>query len=340
VIASRRACARRAVACVLACASAVSTSAAQAQAQAEPPAVLAPPAETPSEPEALYRAGREALEAGRADEACGLLERSQMLEPTLPKAAFVAVCHERQGRTALAWREYMEIAESARRAGLPEREARARELAERLAPSLLRVRLLEPAPTPGRTVTIDGKAPPSAHADGTIPLDAGAHRIAAEAPGYLPWALDFTLDAAHPTIEVSIPQLERPPAALPARQRARPPPPAAAPVDRTPLYAAAIATGALGVAGIVVGAVSGLAAFDLMEESDELCRQGCDQAGADAADDARAASVLSTVAFVVGGLGVASSATLLVLASRSPSNGTATLAVGIAPGAVAARGAW
>lgn len=314
-------------------------STAQAQDPAEPPAPSAPPTETPSTADALHRAGREALDAGRVHEACGLLERSQMLEPTLPKAAFVAVCHERQGRTALAWREYIEVADSARRAGLPEREAKARELAERLAPTLLRLRVLEAVATPGRTVTIDGAPPPSAHADGSIPLDAGTHRIAVEAPGHRPWALDFTLDAAHPIVDVAIPQLERPAEILPMRRHLHPPPDAA-PADRTPLHVAAIATGALGVAGIIVGSVSGLAAFDLMDESDVRCRQGCDQAGVDAADDARAASVLSTAAFVVGGLGVASSATLLVVATRSPSNGPPKLAVGIAPGAVAARGAW
>jgi hypothetical protein len=319
---------------------------ARAQDGAQPPveAVDSPAVVAPSEAEALQRAGREALQAGRVDEACPLLERSQQLEPTLPGLAFLAVCHERQGKTATAWREYIEVAETARRAGLPDREARARALAAQLQPSLHVVRIVEASAVAARTITLDGAPLPSPAPDGGIPVDPGDHRIVVEAPGHRAWRTAFVIGGDQREVLVSVPALEV--IAPQTRSAATTTRPEAEPrvTPRAPLLVIAAVSGAVGAAGVVVGTVFGLDAFEEQERSDDLCREGCTDEGVQASDDARTSSYISTAAFGVGVAGLGAGTTLLVLGVRgsgpSTKRGDASASVLLGPGGVGVRGRW
>jgi hypothetical protein len=93
-----------------------------------------------------------------------------------------------------------------------------------------------------------------------------------------------------------------------------------------------IAAGVVGVAGVVAGVVFMGKASDKESEADDLCAKNKDAQGrclqrvkpqVDALDDdAKKARTLGTVGFVVGGLGIAGGATLLVLHFTGKSNST------------------
>src|SRR5215471_19286696 len=56
--------------------------------------------------EALFRHGRELLDAGKVSEACEKFAASQRADPALGTLLNLAACHEREGRTATAWSEF------------------------------------------------------------------------------------------------------------------------------------------------------------------------------------------------------------------------------------------
>jgi hypothetical protein len=301
-----------------------------------------------SQAAALYREGRAEMEAGSYAEACPKIAESQRLEPLLPKLAYLAVCHERQGKTATAYREYLEVAASARAAGLPEREAKARHLAERIAPALLHARFHRAAPRTAGQITCNGSPLPEEAPDGTIALDPGDYECTVAAPGHLSWSTSFTLGEEERSVVVVVPALkplpiEDPVPATPRPRQApkrprRPPATATTTANPVPFYIGAGVAFATGIAGVIVGGVYGARTFDQKDESDALCADGCNQAGVDAMNDARTSSYVSTVGFIVGLAGLGTGAFLTAWGATRPTHDEVALRV--APGSIAIAGAW
>lgn len=99
--------------------------------------------------------------------------------------------------------------------------------------------------------------------------------------------------------------------------------------------AAIVATG-VGVIGVGVGAVFGAHALSKRSDASKACPDRCaDQSGVDLWNSARSAGNVSTVAFIVGGVGLAAGATLWFTAKAST-----TPQVGIGPGSIELRGSW
>src|SRR5262245_38471557 len=106
--------------------------------------------------EALFQEGRSLLIAGKVDEACPKPEESQRLDPAAGTLLALALCHERQGKLAKAWAEFVDIEGRSRRDGRADREQMARQRAEALRPRLSTLTLRLPpgaAQTPGFTVS-------------------------------------------------------------------------------------------------------------------------------------------------------------------------------------------
>jgi hypothetical protein len=77
----------------------------------------------------------------------------------------------------------------------------------------------------------------------------------------------------------------------------------------------AIIAGGIGLAGVVVGGVTGGLVFSKKGDVDAECVElVCTPAGKDAVDDAQTLGLVSTVSFIVGGAGVATAALLFFLA--------------------------
>jgi hypothetical protein len=98
----------------------------------------------------------------------------------------------------------------------------------------------------------------------------------------------------------------------------------------------ALVAGGVGVVGVVVGTVFGLQAMSKYNQANDACPGKCaDQNGVDLWKSTRSAGNVSTVAFIVGGVGLAAGATLWFTAKP-----TATIQVGVGPGSIELRGSW
>jgi hypothetical protein len=177
---------------VLAIAAAVAplAAASHAHAQAGSPSVVIA--------EKLFREGQQLLEASKTDDskthaACEKFAESERLRPALGTLLNLAVCHEKEKKTASAWAEYTEVAGQATRAGQADRATFAQQHAAALEHSLCRLRLEMSAPPLNTEVRIDGQPLGTAIWGTDIPLDPGSHAIVVAAPGKQPWSRTITL---------------------------------------------------------------------------------------------------------------------------------------------------
>src|ERR1700678_1883103 len=118
----------------------VCSSLASAPARADPPSA----ASREEEAEARFREGSAAFDAGRTDEACESFARSLKLYPKLSTLLNLALCQESQGKTASAWRGFVEAAAWANDAAQRDRRDFANQHALKLERSLPRVEIRLP----------------------------------------------------------------------------------------------------------------------------------------------------------------------------------------------------
>ena len=261
------------------------------------------------------------MEARRYAEACPKFAESQRLDPGGGTQLNLALCHEKEGKTATAWSEFNVALSQAIRDGRRDRIAIARERAvalEALLPRLT-VLLAPAAEVPGLEVRLDGVAIRGVAWNAPAAVDPGSHRVDATAPGRAPWSILVPLEGGERR-QVVVPLLAVDPssatlAAPPPGALAPPPPVAWETVTKpNPVFYAVLAIGA---AGLAASAVTGAFALKAHNTSLELCqptRQYCsDPSGVDAAGTAHTLALVSTVAL---GAGVVAGLALFLVPSR------------------------
>jgi hypothetical protein len=315
--------------------------------------------------EELFRAGKRLMADGRIAEACAKLAESERIEPAVGTLLNLAVCHEKEGKTASAWAELTSAATRAARAGSAERADFARARASELEKRLSRVLIEVSVPSEGLRVTLNGKPIGSAAWGSAIPVDPGEVSVEATAPGRRGWGSRLTLGPGPRTETVVVPELEAESAAAtpatPASASLSPAPSASAPRAVVPaIHAPQPETGTVqpqgprtlgwivggvGLAAIGAGSYFGLRAFGKQSDVESNCRGSlCNAAGIEADQDAHRAATISTVAFAAGLAGVGIGA-WIVFGSKSsdpPAARTprvAPFATGSGAG-VGLRGAW
>ena len=158
--------------------------------------------------EALFETGRQLAAAGKYGEACPKFADSQRLDASTATLLNLANCWENLGRTATAWATYREAQSAAHVAGRQDYFAAAERHANALAPKLARITIHVPEATDGIQIERDSVVVERAEWGLAIPVDTGAHAIAATAPGHKAWAttLDVLQDGA--ALTVTVPALE------------------------------------------------------------------------------------------------------------------------------------
>jgi hypothetical protein len=291
----------------------------------------------------LFKEGRTLLDEGRVAEACRKLEESQRLDPGGGTLLNLALCHEREGRTATAWVEFTEALGLAKREERAPRIEFARTHIAQLEPDLSRMVIQVPAgaDVPDLEVRRDGGIVARAAWGSPVPIDPGDHVVEASAPGRLPWRQTVVVGAKADTKTIVVPTLEiwedPSPSATPPPARATLPDQATGPADssrvtpvgdRSPKTPASAGAGtavagwsalAIGVAGTAVGTYFGIRAMSLKSDSDRDCPSDrCTAQGSSEASDAIKAGNFSTVGFAVGAAGLGLGTVLLVLSHSAP----------------------
>lgn len=298
-----------------------------------PSSVGAQPSEGP-DVAAAQRAFDEAMalmDQGRTAEACAKLEESQRIEAGMATQFRLAECYEKDGRVASAWKNFEQVALSARAEGLPDREAyaqnRANALLERVAKLTIQVPA-EVASLPGLAVAVDGVVALPATWGG-IPVDRGTRRLVAQADGKEPWTTEIEVAADGQRVTVRIPRLEK---AKPKPAPPSPPPTVVRDPGPGPLTVSGLVVGGVGLAGMIVGVTLGVVAKGNYDESDPECQDDvCSEDGLAIRADARTLGDVGTGVFIAGAVLAAGGVVLWLADPTGGSEDDVIAGVGLRP---------
>lgn len=294
----------------------------------------APTAEEQALATTLFRDAKALLEAGNVAEACRKLEESQRLHPAGGTLLNLAVCHEKEGKTASAWSEYRQARVIAAR---DQRSDRVELVDERLAivePKLSKL-VVEIPPAVDVTdieVTVDARVLRRPAWGTSVPVDPGEHVIEAKARGKKSWRTQVTVLPDADLRTVVVPAWEDEPAPV----AVAPPTPAPRVGPETPSSPGwsrhrtiAAVAGIAGVAAVGIGTFFGVRAIDKHDESDALCTANpCSQASFDAHDSAKTAADISTIAFAAGLVALGVGTYFWFFAGDSSTSSTRSVRVG------------
>jgi hypothetical protein len=158
--------------------------------------------------ESLFQEGVALMKARKLDEACPKLEASFAREALSGTLMTVAQCHDLQGKTATAWKEYKRAAALAKDEGRAKYEARAKELADDLDKRLTRLQLKVSGAAPDQTITLNGETVPVPSYGTAVPIDPGHYTVEASAPGHESWSQGVTLEGEGKLFTMPIPALK------------------------------------------------------------------------------------------------------------------------------------
>ena len=281
-------------------------------------ALLAPSTASadPAAAEALFREGRRLLDDGKTEEACLKLAESQAQDPSSGTLVNLGWCHEIQHKLATAWSVYVSAARLAREQGRPDRAVVADKKATDLEPRLPHLTVTAIAPAAGMQIERGDERIGLGLLGSAVPIDPGSYLITARAPGHRPWKT--TIDVAEaesktvqvPELEAETPvPMEAPDTSLgPSAIAVLPPDGAltAAPQSTSHGHTLGWVIGGVGVAGLAVGAVAGIASLTSYHDASTLCPSlsGCSDDAISARNSAESKAWASNIAFGVGLVGV------------------------------------
>ena len=151
-------------------------------------ALAAPSAQELANAEAMFKQGNEAMKKGQWKEACTAFGASNDIDPSPGTQINLALCNEKQGKTATAWGLYLTAANLASDRGQKERVDLARAEAAKLEPKLHKLVVSVKTPQQeGLVVTTDGVTMKSTAFGAELPVDPGEHVVEATAKGKKPF---------------------------------------------------------------------------------------------------------------------------------------------------------
>lgn len=266
----------------------------------------------PSEGELLFREGRAAMAEKNYDRACTKFAESQKKEPAPGTALNLGDCEEQRGHFVAA-AEAFNIAASTFTS--PEKQRYASSRADAVERRIARLTIRAPKSVTGLVVRVGAKEVPS---DTEVKLDPGDVVIRAEAPGRKPSTQNATLQEGK-SIEVEITLEPTTPPDGPEKGggSATLSPGNGEGTDLRPI---GLVIGGVGVAGLLVGTVTGIMALGKASTVKDKCGPDlhhCDQEGKDAADAGSTLSTVSNIGVIGGGVLVVGGGLLYFLAPRA-----------------------
>ncbi len=274
--------------------------------------------------EALFEAGRKAIEKGDYASACPRFRESERLDPAPGTLLNLADCEEHLNHLARAWEAWKEAL-----ATLPGDDPRLPVTKQRVQAIEARVPHLtltrDPAAPEGVLVRRDDVEIHGASFDVALPVDPGAHVITVTAPGRDSKTTTITLREGEARTFLAEPG---PPAAN-ANANADANANASANANANATFrTVGLITGAVGVVSLGVGSVFGAMAIGKKSTVDTDCGpRGCTQPGVDAAHAGRTDAIASDITFVAGGALVALGTVLFL--THLPAHGTANGSTGL-----------
>jgi hypothetical protein len=253
--------------------------------------------------EALFRAGRAAVQRGDHRAACARFAESQRLEPAAGTLINLGDCKAKLGLWAASFQHYQEALD---RLGEDTRVPLVREKMKGVAPhvSRLEIELAPGAPT-GLAVLRDGESVGAASLGLALPVESGTHVVEVRAPGYAPRRFEVTLGDGESRVLVAEPGPRLLVAASPA-------------APSRGLRNAGIAVVGVSVASFAVSAATGFLTLARKKTVTALCpHQACDAEGLAAASQGKAFSAASTVTFFAGLAALGAGVGMVVAGSRS-----------------------
>ena len=303
-----------------------------------PRSVLAQATTGSTAAEALFDAGRTALEKKDYASACEKFAASNKLEPAVGTVLNLGYCSEMLGRVASAWENYRDALYR-----LPPNDSRApiaRDRIKALEPRLpyLTVNAIPSSP-PGLEVLLDGVQLPAEALGSGVPVDPGLHQVVTHAPGRQTAQFQAMVrEGEHGELLVSAGGLVGlAPSTSEALGSARTFP--AAPRPRSPEPAgsarpvAGYVVGAVGLASLAASVITGALALGKSSTVHEHCQsdplvggRACDAEGLAAASSGKTLALVSDVTLGVGLVGLGVGTTLVLIAGKSPGRESASAA--------------
>ncbi|HEX4339680.1 MAG TPA: hypothetical protein VH062_27420 [Polyangiaceae bacterium] len=295
---------------------------------------------------ALFREAKTLMDRSDYTGACAKLEESQRLDPGGGTLLNLALCHEKQGKPATAWGEFIEARGIARRDNRQTRIELADEHITKLEPTLSKIVVVVPPESdePSLEITRDGAVIGRAAWGLAVPVDPGEHQLQAVATNKLAFHSVVMVDANAPsaTLTVRIPPLARDVAAaegtavaglsaapaitgtsaeaaaalgggLQGRPVSVPAGPAPEPEHSSAQRVWGWSAVGLGGAGIVTGTALTVVALSKKNDSHDRCAHDpCDAEAVSLSKDAGRFADFATVGFGVGAAALAAGVILLL----------------------------
>jgi hypothetical protein len=290
--------------------------------------------------EAMFLDGKQRMAREDYTGACPLFAESFRLDAATGTLLALAICHERAGKLASAYREYNEALARSKQEARADREHAAREHSTALGARLSSLTLSnsQVSQLTGLEVRVDGLVIDPNMFGKPIPIDGGEHVVEAWAPGKKTWRTTLTIAASIDARTVIVPQLENEPrkvaapiARAAATQRRAPAPRRDAPEPKprasTPwLGIVAVSTG---LVGLGVGGYFTLRALSKNQDSNAGCEGDvCTPEGRRDRIDARHAGNAATIAFAAGGALAVTGFILVIAGGPSESDSRRSLNAG------------
>jgi hypothetical protein len=258
----------------------------------------------------LFSEANALVERGDYAAACPKFAESQRLEPALGTQFNLALCYERTGKPAAAYRAFRAVERLAHASGKRSREDAARQRITDLRPRVAHLKLssLEQ----GVTIALDGERIESEEW-GFVAVDDGEHRVDATAPAKTPWKKMVTVTSTgERELRVEVPTLEKDTRVVTLTKE-----------TSNPRRTAGLVVGAVGAVGLVVAGVTGILIMRDKSKADEKCTPRCvDSDGAEAVSRGKTLLPVNTVAAAVGVVGLGVGAFLFFTAPSKPKTGS------------------